>query len=59
MELSVMPSQFLNVVMDEIKTDSNGNKKIETVTKITSLSKSMKRALETETLIIPIYTNSK
>lgn len=53
-ELGMMPSQLLNVVIN----DSNGNKKNQTMTTISSMSKSMKRALESETTIIPIYTNS-
>lgn len=53
-ELGMMPSQLLNVVIN----DSNGNKKKKTMATISSMSKSMKRALESETTIIPIYTNS-
>lgn len=53
-ELGMMPSQLLNIVIN----DSNGNKKNQTMTTISSMSKSMKRALESETTIIPIYTNS-
>lgn len=53
-ELGMMPSQLLNVVLN----DSNGNKKKQSMATIPSMSKSMKRALESETTIIPIYTNS-
>jgi len=53
-ELGMMPSQLLNVVIN----DSNGNKKKQTMATISSMSKSMKRALESETTIIPIYKNS-
>lgn len=53
-ELGMMPSQFLNVIIN----DSNGNKKKQTMATISSMSKSMKRALESETTIIPIYKNS-
>jgi hypothetical protein len=53
-ELGMMPSQLLNVVIN----DSNGSKKNQTMATISSMSKSMKRALESETTIIPIYTNS-
>lgn len=54
-ELGIMPSQLLNVVIN----DSNSVKKNQTVATIPLMSKSMKRALESETTIIPIYTNSK
>lgn len=61
MEFSIMPSKFLNLAMDETHSDSNGNKKMmnPTMATISSLSKSVKRALESETTIIPIYSNSK
>lgn len=60
MELSLMPSQFLNVVINETQTNNcNSKKKNETLATILSMSKSTKRALELETTIIPIYTNSK
>lgn len=59
METGVTPSQFLNVVIDETHADSNGKRKNETVTSFSSISKTMKRALESETTIIPIYTKSK
>lgn len=59
MEMGVLPSQFLNVVIDETQTNSNGKRKNETVTSISSVSKSTKRTLESETTIIPIYTKSK
>lgn len=59
MEMGVMPSQFLNVVIDETQTDSNSKRKNETITSFSSMSKTMKRALESETTIIPIYTKSK
>lgn len=59
MELSVMPSQFLNVVIDEKQTDFKKSKKNEMLPKISSLSTSTKRTLESETTIIPIYKNSK
>lgn len=56
-----MPSKLLNLVMDETRSDSSGNKKKmnATMATISSLSKSVKRALESETTIIPIYSNSK
>lgn len=61
MELSIMPSKLLNLVMDETRSDCSGNKKKmnATMATISSLSKSVKRALESETTIIPIYSNSK
>lgn len=60
MELSLMPTQFLNVVINESQNNnSNSKKKNETLATILSMSKSAKRALESETTIIPIYTNSK
>lgn len=59
MEMGVTPSQFLNVVINETQTNSNGKRKNETVTSFSSMSKTMKRALESETTIIPIYTKSK
>lgn len=59
-ELSIMPSQFLNVVIDEKPTDSKkSKKKNEMLTTISSLSTSTKRTLESETTIIPIYKTSK
>lgn len=56
-----MPSKCMNIVMDESRTDSNGNKKMmnTTMPTVSSLSKSVKRALESGTTIIPIYSNSK
>lgn len=59
MELGVMPSQFLNVVIDETQIGSSSNRKKETVTSMSLVSKSVKRALESETTIIPIYSNNK
>lgn len=59
MELGIMSPQFLSVIMDEPQTDSNGNKRNETLKTFSSVSKSVKRALESETTIIPIYSNSK
>lgn len=58
MELGfLMASKYLNVVMDE----TNSNKKNDSLaaTISMSMSKSMKRTLESETTIIPIYKNSK
>lgn len=53
----LMASKYLNVVMDE----TNGDKKNDSSTATISMpmSKSMKRTLESETTIIPIYKNSK
>ncbi|XP_050543811.1 zinc finger protein 99-like [Daktulosphaira vitifoliae] len=59
MELGVMPSQFLNVIIGENQTTSNSTKKVHPDMIIKSVSKSMKRTLESETTIIPIYSNSK
>lgn len=55
MELDVLPSQFLNFIMN--KTLTNYEKKGKTT--VFPLSKSMKRALDSETVIVSVYKHSK